>query len=356
MKRIVIALVATIAVLLPAGSLVQAASCNGASHNLVLSNGSANPGTGTVGTVISFSVVYADTAGCVPTAVTLTVPGVGTFGLGTAGTNFTSGVTYAGTLALPAGSHAYSFSATSGTGGGEKTVTFTAVQPATVVITPPTPAPTPVPPPPPPPQPAPVPPPVVGPPPPPPPTAPPPTTPPPTAPPATASPSAAASPSASSSATSTPTESAPSPTEPDPTVHLLPPAKVLGSGLGPKPSAFGDVELGLLGTVIAYLSATAAGLAFFWFLVRRRTESEPGTLTLAVANAAAPPASAVEQSRVTPLPPMRDLIPPVNPHLLDVEEAPGPLASEAALPRWLRPSVRSGRRTRNPNRLSGRDD
>ena len=53
---------------------------------------------------------------------------------------------------------------------------------------------------------------------------------------------------------------------------------------------------------------------------------------------------------------MRELIPPVNPYLLDVEERPGPVAGEADLPRWLRPSVRSGRRTRNPNRLSGRDD
>ena len=139
-------------------------------------------------------------------------------------------------------------------------------------------------------------------------------------------------------------------------MHLLPPAKVLGSGLGPKPSAFGDIELGLFGTVIAYLSATAAGLVFFAFLVRRRSASDPAPLTVAFATAAASPASAADERRVTPLPPMRDLIPPVNPHLLDVEEAPGPLASEAALPRWLRPSVRSGRRTRNPNRLSGRDD
>jgi len=60
---------------------------------------------------------------------------------------------------------------------------------------------------------------------------------------------------------------------------------------------------------------------------------------------------------MTPLPLMRELIPPVNPNLLtDVDDAPGPLAGEAALPRWLRPSVRAGRRTGDPNRLSGRDD
>ena len=161
MKRFVIALVATIAVLLPAGSLVQAASCNGASHQPMLSNGSANPGSGSVGTPITFSVVYADTAGCVPSSLTVTVTGVGSFGMSTSGTNFTAGVTYLVTLAIPAGSHTYWFDTTSGTGGGEKSMTLTAVQPGAVVITNPTQAPTPVPPPPPPPapQPAPVPPP-----------------------------------------------------------------------------------------------------------------------------------------------------------------------------------------------------
>src|SRR5687767_11057693 len=88
MKRIVITLVATIAVLLPAGSLVQAASCNGASHQQpLLSNGSANPGSGSVGTPITFSVVYADNAGCVPSSLTVSVTGVGTFGMTTSGTN-----------------------------------------------------------------------------------------------------------------------------------------------------------------------------------------------------------------------------------------------------------------------------
>jgi hypothetical protein len=110
---------------------------------------------------------------------------------------------------------------------------------------------------------------------------------------------------------------------------------------------------------MAYLWATAAGLTFFVFLVRRRKASEPGTpgtLSVAMAASAVPAASSEVDHRVTPLPPMRELIPPVNPYLLDVDEKPGPVAGEADLPRWLRPSVRSGRRTRNPNRLSGRDD
>ena len=112
----------------------------------------------------------------------------------------------------------------------------------------------------------------------------------------------------------------------------------------------------MLGTAWAYLWATAAGLTLFAFLVRRRRTSEPGTLSAAMAASAAPAASSTVDHRVTPLPPMRELIPPVDPYMLDVEERPGPAEGEADLPRWLRPSVRSGRRTRNPNRLSGRDD
>jgi hypothetical protein len=350
MKRFVIALVATVAVLLPAGSLVQAASCNGASHpQPMLSNGSANPGSGSAGTTITFSVVYADNAGCVPSSLTVAVTGVGTFGMATSGTNFTAGVTYLVTLAIPAGSHTYSFGATSGSGAGEKSVNFTAVQPAAVVMTNPTQARTPVPPPPPPPQPAPVPPPVVQPPPP----------PPPTAPPASESPSASASSSSSSSPSTTPAEGAPSPTGPDPTRDILPAAKVVGQRAAAKPSAssiFGGSDLPLLGTVMTYLWTTAAGLTLFAFLVRRRKASQPGKLSVAMAQSAVPATPSTVDHRVTPLPPMRDLIPPVDPYLLDVEERPGPVAGEADLPRWLRPSVRSGRRTRNPNRLSGRDD
>ena len=69
MKRLLFALSATVAVLLPAGSPVQAASCNGASHEITLSNGRANPGSGTTSTTITFSVVYADTAGCPPSVM-----------------------------------------------------------------------------------------------------------------------------------------------------------------------------------------------------------------------------------------------------------------------------------------------
>lgn len=349
MKRILFALTATIAVLLPAGSPVRAASCNGASHDTTLSNGRASPGSGTTGTAITFSVVYADTAGCPPTVMRVTVAGAGTFAMTRSGSNFTAGVTYAKTLTLSAGSHAYSFSATSGTGGGQKTTRFTAVSPGAVVISAPTapppaptPAPAPIPPPP-----APVPPPLV------------PAPVPPSLPLPTASPTP--KPSATASPTSAPTSGAPSPSDTGPAQSMSGPLEADRGHWATYQPGFGGgspvgFEMPLLGTLVASVSATAAGLAFFMFLVRRRrhTRGEPARMTLATATATAAPAPV---ERVTPLPPMRELIPPVNPNLLSEGEEPvGPLPDEAGLPRWLRPSVRNGRRTRNPGRLSGRDD
>lgn len=350
MKRILFALTATIAMLLPAGSPVQAASCNGASHDITLSNGRANPGSGTTGTAITFSVTYADTAGCVPSSVTVTVAGAGTFVLTRSGSNFTAGVTYSKTMTLGAGSHSYSFTATSGSGGGLKAATFAAVRPAAVVISAPTarpPAPTPAPAPIPPPQPAPVPPPVV------------PAPVPPPVPPATASPTPTATSSATASPTASATPGAPSPTGPEPTQPMLGPLEadrglwaMSQAGFGASAAGF---ELPLLGTLVAYLAATAAGLAFFALLVRRRRDTESAPIGMTLATASSSPAFV--ERRVTPLPPMRELIPPVNPNLLSEGDEPtGPLPDEAGLPRWLRPSVRSGRRTRNPGRLSGRDD
>jgi hypothetical protein len=117
-------------------------------------------------------------------------------------------------------------------------------------------------------------------------------------------------------------------------------------------------DVPMLGTLIAYFSATAAGLAFFVLLVRRRRDTDEGPVRMTLAPAvAAAPGPVPAEMRVTPLPPMRDLIPPVNPNLLsEGDEQTGPLPGEADIPRWLRPSVRDGRRTRNPGRLSGRDD
>ena len=358
MKRILFAaLLATVAVLLPAGSPVQAASCNGASHEIILSNGRANPGSGTTSTTITFSVVYADTAGCAPSTVTVAVAGAGTLSMTRSGSNFTAGVTYSRTMTLGAGSHPYLFSATSGSGGGEKTAGLTAVSPAAVVISAPTAPPTPAPTPAPVPIPVPVPQPTVK-----PPGVPAPVPPP--VPPTTASPTPAPTSSATASPTP-PTSAGASPSDSGPTQStLLGPlganrgfwARIQSGADGPLAPAAIGFELPL-GQLIAYLSATAAGLGFFMFLVRRRryADDRPAAMTLATATASAAPAP--EERRVTPLPPMRDLIPPVNPNLLSEGEEPaGPLPGEAAIPRWLRPSVRDGRRTRNPRRLSGRDD
>ena len=266
------------------------------------------------------------------------------------------------------------FTATSGSGNGEKTAAFTAVSPAAVVIS----APTTAPPPPPPPTPAPVPAPVSQPTPAPvpPPAAPAPVPPPP--PPATPSPSPKATPTDTASPTPSPTPEAASPTGPSPTeAHLIGPLEAnrgswsgVQSGAG---AALGFASIGFevpwFGTLIAYCAATAAGLAFFVFLVRRRrdTDEGPARMTLAPAAAGAAAGAAARggvgtgtpEMRVTPLPPMRDLIPPVNPNLLsEGEEQAGPLPGEAAIPRWLRPSVT--RRTSNskpwtaqrPGRLS----
>jgi hypothetical protein len=354
MKRTLLALTATIAVLLPAGSPVQAASCNGASHGITLSNGRANPGSGTTSTPITFSVAYADSAGCAPTVMVVSVAGAGTFAMSRAGSNFMAGVTYSKTVTLGAGSHAYSFTATSGTGNGEKTAAFTAVRPAAVVISAPTSAPTPAPAPvPPPPAPAPVPPPVQP-------------APVPPPPPPTASPAPTPTSSATATPKPSPTSEAPSPSGPSPTEQGVTGPLEANRGLWapsqPGPDGrLGSASLGfefpLLGTLIAYLSATAAGLAFFALLVRRRREADPEPAGMTLATAPASATLGTDEHRVTPLPPMRELIPPINPNLLSEGDEPvGPLPGEADLPRWLRPSVRNGRRTRNPDRLSGRDD
>jgi hypothetical protein len=115
-------------------------------------------------------------------------------------------------------------------------------------------------------------------------------------------------------------------------------------------------------TLVTSLVITAAGLAIFAFLVRRRGEGARQPVRAAVAPmppeaAPMPPAdtpmtpigtqllSAGGPSLITPLPPMRELIPPVDPDLLrDPFEPEGPLPEEAGIPRWLRPSVRASRR------------
>lgn len=326
---------------------VMAASCNGASHQITLSNGRAAPGSGPPGTPITFSVTYADSAGCAPTSVRVSIPGVGTYGMGASGTDYLGGTTFKTTLTLPAGRYGYSFVASSGSANGVKTQTLSAVDPLEVVIQAPTPAPTVAPtlPPTDPPPTVPPPPPTSG------PIAPPAprsttgATPPPTqrptdgSPPVreTASASSAASPGEGSSAPSSPPSQSASEITPVPTIRP-------GGTPGHANKADGGFgfSLSVPTPLLAYLVSTSAGIGFFFVLVSRRRPDA----ALALADGPTPTASIPARK------PDRD----DRPHYLatagdGVDADP----TEAALPRWLRPSLRDARRGSDPDRGRDRD-
>lgn len=358
MRRITALLIAILVVLLPAASPVQAASCTGNSHQPSLTNGRGSPGASTVGTTVTFSVVYADTGGCIPSVVSVTIQGVGTFTMSTGGTDLIAGVTYSWAATLPVGSYGYSFSATSGKGNGQKTATFTQVSPGSVTVNPappPTPVPTPVPTPrptaPPTPKPTPPPPPPATP-------APPATTPAPAAP-APAQPTGSAQPAPSgttppSSAGAAPGSAAPSDapsasgvptTDPSATPResvvaggLVPPVT---GGPGPKsPDGTPDAPVGL---GVAF----AAGLTGFalWFVAGRRRRRDGGAPLPAGASVELTTTAGDEAPMVTKLPPMRELVPPVNVVMIDEPDTHvPPRPDEVDMPRWLRPSLRQARR------------
>ena len=76
-------------------------------------------------------------------------------------------------------------------------------------------------------------------------------------------------------------------------------------------------------------------------------------LATAAATAGAEVADAAVPS-VTPLPPMRDLIPPVDPTLLDDDgDRVEPRPDEVNTPRWLRQSLREARFTEHRYRERG---
>ncbi|HXU86882.1 MAG TPA: SH3 domain-containing protein [Verrucomicrobiae bacterium] len=130
----------------PWASTASAASCNGASHEILLTAPNASPRSGTPATTIRFTVTYRDTAGCAPSSVIAVVPGAGQLALTASGTSYATGVLFQGTMRLPVGTWGYRFDAQSGTGGGTRTASITG--PGTIVITlppSPTPRPTPVP-------------------------------------------------------------------------------------------------------------------------------------------------------------------------------------------------------------------
>ena len=352
MNKIAFGLIATLIALLAAAAPVEAASCNGASHQLALSNGTTTPGSVTLGAPMTFTVTYTDTADCAPTAITLNIGGVGTFPMNAGGTTYSAGVTYWITLTLPAGSHPYAYAATSGSGRGERTVTLSAVDPLSALVVvppppPPPPAPATTPPPPPPATPAP----------------PPPTPAPAAAAPIAPMPPASAPPTSTHAATATPAPSASPSAAASPLLGLIdshdswspaPVEPVSASVLGRQSMA--DAAL-MIGSLVALVGL----VAFVVLAGRRRREPSPvavaaaAEVTSAVAVSAESAAGATQPAtgKVTPLPPMRELIPPVDPDLLRDDELDEVSEDDARLPRWLRTDVRSARR--GPNELRSRN-
>ncbi len=349
MKRLSISLLGVLVTLLSTASLAAAASCQGASHQLTLSNGTASPGAGTTSTVVTFSVRYVDNANCAPTSITVTIPGVGTIVLSSNQTTYSDGVVFSRALNLPAGTHSYSFAATSGTGRGTDSQTLTTVSPAAVVIHPPAPPPTPKPTPPPAPTPPPTPPP----------------TPAPTAPPPAATPVATAAPVAPPVATPSPAIPVAPPPSGEPTTSGSPaPSSSTVASASPDPAATTPaIGPGASSTPIP-VSAPIAGasfdpptgailLALFGGLgmllvagKRRRRTPSPAAAAVAGATISTAQESAADPDdyHVTPLPSMRELVPPLDPRLLSGDEGPDETPpGEAAIPRWLRPSVREAR-------------
>ncbi|MCV0402885.1 MAG: hypothetical protein K5924_04130 [Chloroflexi bacterium] len=364
MKRLSIGLVVALAVLLSTTSPALAASCQGASHQLTLSDGTASPAAGTTSTVVTFTVRYTDNANCAPTSITLRIPGVGTIVMSSNQTSYAAGVVFSRALTLPPGTHTYSFAATSGSGRGEQSATLTSVSPASVIIRPPAPPPTPQPTP----TPAPTPPPTS------PPTAPPaassPTAPPaapqqppaaqPSANPASTAPPVPASvaPSASAPASPAPSAGAPTPSV-DPSVSpaAVPPASGAPSpgaaSPSPTPAPIAAAAFEPPEGSVALLAAIAGGL-FTLVLVGARRRRHPAPASPAMAAPVLAPGdgqSSSDDYHVTPLPAMRELIPPIDAALLggDDERSETP-PEEADIPRWLRPSVRQARFTGDRDR------
>jgi hypothetical protein len=132
-------------------------------------------------------------------------------------------------------------------------------------------------------------------------------------------------------------------------------------------------DLAPFGILASFGLTTVGGLAFFFILLRARRgntlASEPlmtAPIHTATGGAVGSPAlmhaptmpaprqdagNGTVAPRVSLLPPMRELIPPIDYDLLrDPDERSGPAAGEADIPRWLRPSVRAGRFGEEPTR------
>jgi hypothetical protein len=110
---------------------------------------------------------------------------------------------------------------------------------------------------------------------------------------------------------------------------------------GPHGAAPHDIWLPIPDGFVPWLTTTSAGVALFLLLVRRRPADEAAMTGAVVGAAGSLDAPAVGS---TSLPPMRELVPAVDPDLLraaDDERETRP--EEAGVPRWLRPSVREAR-------------
>jgi hypothetical protein len=296
-------------------------ACSAQAHDPVLGAGTASPATGTTATVFTFSVTYADTKGCAPLWVRVDIPGVGTFAMNGAGITYDTGVVFTQAMALPAGAHAYSFTASSGIGSGQKTTTLTSVSPPSITVIAPTPVPTPQPPPPPPPP-----------------------TPLPT-------PLPTPVPTPTETPTETPSESgSPGSTVASPSGAAGAPSGSSGSqGEGQAPGTSGGpaANSGRLGgrngmgsfvlLLGAWATATLAGLALFLFLApRRRAPLRPAAAEAGAGELA------TGSHRPTPTAATAD----VTSDLVH--------SDEAQLPRWLRPSVQAARHDQRGSRSGTR--
>jgi hypothetical protein len=139
-----VAVIAGLAAFAPRGA--SAASCAGMSHDLALAGGTASPGSGIAGSVFTFTVAYADNAGCAPDSIEVLIEGLGSFPMSYVSGDLATGAAFRAKVALPAGRRGYSFQATSGSGTGLRTVRLKNVDPAAVVVSAPSVKPTPRPP------------------------------------------------------------------------------------------------------------------------------------------------------------------------------------------------------------------
>ena len=312
---------ALIATLLVPAAAWAAGSCPSPASSLSLTAGHAAPATGTTATTFTFSVTYADTKGCAPSWVRVAIVGAGTFLMNGGGSSYDTGVTFTFATLLPAGTHAYSFAASSGT----KTVGLTSVSPPSVTVTvpatspPPTPKPTPVPTPKPTPLPTPVP------------------TAVPTSAPTDIPTAPTPAPPVGAPGAGSPTYGPPAPSGAVGGMGAPSGGPVASQAQGQAPGASGSepgtpaaiTSSGGMGSfpllIGAWATATAGGLALFLILApRRRKAIEPVLAEAGPTGGDSPP---------------RAPRPPAEAQILAEQVPP----EEANIPRWLRPSVQAGR-------------